>query len=238
MATKTKNILTWVLGIALLVSLAANAYFLTRTDSLERQNAIYYQNYVAATDSLRTYQLDNGELLVAQKSYILETDELKQKLHISEKEYKDIEKKLNSTIQALTVAQGQVRIDTITIPGEPIIKSDTLVSRFAWGDDWLTLRGVTEASPSHSKTTIYNIMTGVPLTVGMTEDYQLFATTPNPYVTFTNITPALNSRLIPKKKRWSIGLSGGFGVMYGLNAKKFEVGPYIGVGIGYKLVEF
>ena len=60
-----------------------------------------------------------------------------------------------------------------------------------------------------------NIKMNAPLTVGLTNDYKIFVTTSNPYVSFGEIDGAVidNSVIKPRKKRFGWGLHGGIGVM-------------------------
>jgi hypothetical protein len=70
------------------------------------------------------------------------------------------------------------------------------------------------------------------LTIGLTNDYQIFATTPNPYIIFTDIEGSVieNSVLKPRKKRFSWGVQFGFGTMYDIIDKDLSIGPYGGLG--------
>ena len=58
---------------------------------------------------------------------------------------------------------------------------------------------------------------------------QLYITSDNPYVQYNNITGIQ----VPKqrKKRWNLGIYGGFGVHYDISSKRFGYGPQIGAGI-------
>ena len=82
-------------------------------------------------------------------------------------------------------------------------------------------------------TTIESLSMNVPLNVGLTNDYQIFVKTPNPYISFTNIEGAVidNSILRPKKKRFSWGLHGGVGVMYDVIDKDIAIGPNASFGV-------
>ena len=75
----------------------------------------------------------------------------------------------------------------------------------------------------------------LPITFGVTNDYKVFATSPNPYVKFTDMSSATiyGSSVAPKKKRWSFSAHAGIGVHYGLFGQAVDVGPYIGVGCSY-----
>lgn len=238
MTQKTRNILTWVLGALLLVSIAFNVALLFKKGTVEDTAAQYRQNYIAAVDSLKQIKLDNGNTLHEKAMYILKTEDLQKQLNISRQEYQDLEKKLNSTIAALAKANARVRVDTIEIKSDPIVLADTLASPFAWSDKYLNISGMTVASPTFSYTKIDKIGMDVPLTIGITQDYKMFATTDNPYVTFTSIESVIDEKVLPKKKPWSIGVTLGFGATYGLCNKKFDVGPTAAFGLSYSFAQF
>lgn len=238
MTEKLKKTWMLILGALLLVSLVFNVFLYTKKTGTEASAMQYKQNYIAATDSLKQIQLDNGNVLHEKAMYILKTEDLQKQLNISRQEYNDLETKLNSAIAALARAEAEVRVDTLRIPSDPIVMTDTLVSPFTWSDEYLVLGGTTIASPSFSLTEIDKIRMNVPLTMGITQDYKMFATTDNPYVTFTSIESVIDERIIPKKKRWSLGVTLGFGTTYGLAHKKFDYGPTLNFGLSYALCQF
>jgi hypothetical protein len=73
------------------------------------------------------------------------------------------------------------------------------------------------------------------LEFGITEDYKVWAKSPNPYLVIEDISSATvyGSTIYPKKKRWSWGLQVGFGAGYDVISKRFVVGPYAGAGVEY-----
>ena len=52
------------------------------------------------------------------------------------------------------------------------------------------------------------------------------------------ITQTVTQTVHEKPKRWSVGVSTGFGVVYGFSGKRIDAGPYIGIGINYGIFRF
>jgi hypothetical protein len=75
----------------------------------------------------------------------------------------------------------------------------------------------------------------IPITFGVTDDYKVFATSPNPYVTFDDMTSATiyGSSIAPKRKQFHHGIFVGFGVNYGIITNKVDIGPSLGYGFMY-----
>ena len=162
------------------------------TISLSKSNNSLYNaetNIKALTDSIHSYKLENGELLTSKYGLIVEKEELTKHLEITEKEKKDLEKKLNSSLAYIAELKTSVRIDTIhTIDSIFIDKNDVTNINFKYTDEWVYLDGSTKFKDiKDSKTTINTININTPLKVGLTEDNQFFATTPNPYVKISDI---------------------------------------------------
>ena len=71
--------------------------------------------------------------------------------------------------------------------------------------------------------------------MGLTDNYTIFVEAENPYLKITNIEGAIidGSNLRPKPNYWTLSLQGGLGAQYGLINNKFDIGPYVGVGVSY-----
>jgi hypothetical protein len=97
------------------------------------------------------------------------------------------------------------------------------------------MEGMTQLRGPNSNTELYNISMDVPLNIGLSDMYQLFVTSPNPYVSFTNMEGALieGSKLYPKRKKFNFGVQGGFVMGYDIITKQLTLGPYFGAGIQY-----
>lgn len=190
-----------------------------RSKKYEQDIAQLQSNMRASTDSLRTYRLKNGNLLAAKAGWILERAEMIKKLNISEKEVREAENKLNSSVREITKVETRVVVDTIYPTGDSTI--------YNYHDNWLALKA--ETNPLK----IYDIEMRVPLVIGRTRDDQAYVTSPNPYVLFDSIESVRGPE--KRKSRWGISAYGGVGVQYGLINKQIDLGPQVGIGITYKI---
>lgn len=202
----------------------------------------YYNNKIEASDhNIKVYQsqieeleLKNGELITARDSYILERNELKNVLDISNQEIKDLKRKLNSSLAYIAQLESTVRIDTIISIKDTIIYKDRETEiHFGYKDDWLQFNGFTKFSKDISTTNIYDLYINVPLKLGLTDNYQIFVQSDNPYIKFTSIEGAIidGSKLKPKKKKVNFGIQFGVGAMYDIIDKNIAIGPYGGAGL-------
>lgn len=193
-------------------------------------------NLVAAQDEIQTLVLENGNLLSEKTAYILKNKELESVLEITKQEKKDIEKKLNDKIAYISNISGQVRVDTLTLRDTIYKTSDNKFDiNWSYSDKWLRLSGATQYDGYKSSTNLYGISLYTPLKVGLTDNYTIFVETENPYLKITNIEGAIidGSNLRPKPNYWTLSLQGGLGAQYGLINNKFDIGPYVGVGVSY-----
>lgn len=84
----------------------------------------------------------------------------------------------------------------------------------------------------------------IPLEVYFTKDYQLIARSKNEHVTFSKLDSFLDPSITRyrNRRRWGLGIQAGVEVMpgYSLAGKEFSlaVGPYLGIGINYNLVQW
>jgi hypothetical protein len=224
----------YILIGALLICLAGSAI---RFKNLSNDLQNYEHNLNVSRDSIRTLILKNGEQLVTIGSYILEKKDLQKYLDISKSEIKELERKLGkisyiSNIQSVTVFDSIYIKDTITVTPENIIKYN-----ITYSDEWLRINGGGIIEGNYASTYFDSIAISTPLTVGLTDDYRIWVKSSNPYINITNIGGAVvqGSRLNQKQKRFGFGLSAGFGLQYGIQNKKIDYGPYVGIGITYKL---
>ena len=234
--TKTNKILIAV--IAGLVLLCGGMYLYS--SNLNRSNKNWKHNYEVLQDSVEVIKTKNGELLFENGSLIISKNELERALDISKKEVKEYEKKLGSKLAYISKLESQLNVkDTIVIEKEKIVH-DTLTNSYSMGynDDWLKFdETFSLLNPSSPKLSVYNIGMNVPLKVGLTEDYTIFVTSPNPYFNITSIDGAVidKGKFAPKPIRWTFSVYGGFGAQYGLINKQIDVGPQIGAGIGFRI---
>lgn len=234
MSEKIKKILWYVaeIGIILLIISFICGYF-------SRKLNVSEQNLRAATTELRHTKLRNGELLTARDSYIATINELNELLNISKNEIKELQRELDSKITYISQIESNVKIEYIEIVRDSIIYSDTthqrIVVPFQHDNQWISLNGENEfifGDTFNYNTKINEISMNVPLTVGLTNDYQIFVKSPNPYFNISSIEGAVidKSKLYPKKKRFNWGLQGGMGVMYDLIDRDIAAGLYLGIG--------
>jgi hypothetical protein len=198
------------------------------------------QNLKAAKGYITQVELKNGELLNARDSYIASINDLEELLDISKQEIKDIQRQLDSKVAYISKIEAEVRIKYIETVRDSIIyiNNDPQIatSIFRYNDKWVDLIGRNEFTFDDQfkyNTTIESLNINVPLNVGLTNDYQIFVKTPNPYVSFSNIDGAVidNSVLKPRKKRFSWGIHGGIGVMYDVIDNDIAVGPTASFGV-------
>jgi hypothetical protein len=198
------------------------------------------QNVVAAYGKVEELTLKNGELIAVRDSHITTINNLENQLNITTKEAKELQRKLNSKIAYISELESQVRIDSIVTVRDSIIYVDNtakkMIASFHYDDKWMNFNGENEFTFGENyecKTTLHNFTMRTPLVVGITNDYQIFVKSDNPYVQFTDIEGAVIDKqaLRPRKKRFSWGLQFGVGAMYDVWHKQVAVGPYGGLGV-------
>lgn len=205
-------------------------YYDGKLDKSE-QNLRVYRGQVA------DLELKNGDLVTARDSYIAKTSELEDLLNISRKEVRDLKNTLGSKIAYISKLESQMSTGPIIIQKDSIvyIEKSKIESHFKYNDEWLSFKGITRIDGDVGSTQIDGINIFTPLKVGITNDYQIFVQTPNPYITFNEIEGAVidGSKFAPKKKRFSWGVQVGFGTMYDVIKKDIAVGPYGGLGVEF-----
>ncbi len=231
-----KSILVVVLEALLFLAIISFGY-----RSMDNKLDISNQNIKAYKGQVEQLELKNGELLRIKDSYILEKKELQEQFDMSKQEIRDLQKKLNSSVAYISKLEANMKIDTIREVRDSIIyinDTDRDV-KFKYQDDWFTMEGMTQLRGPNSNTELYNISMDVPLNIGLSDMYQLFVTSPNPYVSFTNMEGALieGSKLYPKPKRFSMGIQGGFGPGYDIITKQMTLGVYVGFGFQWNITK-
>lgn len=175
------------------------------------------QNLKATKGQVEQLVLENGEIVAIRDSYISSYNEIKEQLELSNKEIRSLKKKLGEKPKTITKIETVIKYDTI----QPI--QTTQPNLFNYKDDWVSFH------LDIDKPLISNLSINAPLKVGMTKD-KVFVYSDNPYL---NITSVENH--IKKPSRWSIGIQCGFGLNYGIVNKSIDIGPYVGVGLEYKI---
>lgn len=218
-----------------LLTLGGIFLFLYHKNSVKSQQiAQYEQNWKAAMDSVEYYQLKNGDLLAEREAFILSEAEARELLDMSNAELKDIKKQLGSALATITRLKADVRIDSIYIESDPVYVSvDSISIPFTYRDEWMSLAGRTDYGSNKGYTSIYNISTSTPLTIGLAENGKYFVTSPNPYLHITDITSTISEKVVPKKKHWGLGITVGPSIGYDFHHKDIYWGLGGTVGVTY-----
>lgn len=198
------------------------------------------QNLRAMKGRVEMVEMQNSELLYSRDSYIASINDLEELLAISKQQVKDMQRQLDSKVAYIAKLEQNTKIEYIEVVKDSIVYVDNstkhLIASFHYQDEWLSLNGENEfdfTNDFNYKTTLRNIRMNAPLTVGLTNDYKIFVTTSNPYVSFGEIEGAVidNSVIKPRKKRFGWGLHGGIGIMYDVIDKDIAVGPTASFGV-------
>lgn len=196
------------------------------------------QNLIAYKGQLEEVELQNKNILAAKDSYIATINDLEEQLDITKKEAREIQRQLDSKIAYIAKIEQSVKVEYVEVIKDSIVyvNNQHAIAKFHYNDDWMRFDGENEFQFGNNFdyiTRVKNISITAPLTIGLTNDYQVFVTTPNPYITFTDIEGSVieNSVLKPRKKRLSWGVQFGFGTMYDIIDKDLSIGPYGGLGV-------
>lgn len=192
------------------------------------------QNLRASQDSVRYYQLKNGDLLAAKASWILDKNSLESQLGLARGTITDLEKKLHDVVTSVGHTQVITKVDTLVLESDPVyITTDSAHINFGYSDDWLVLSGDVQYRAPEVTTHLNSLEMYTPLTVGFTKNKQFFVSTPNPYVHITSIESGEIEKYVPKKKRWGLGLNIGPGLYYDFNSKNIGYGLGIQAGLNF-----
>lgn len=196
-------------------------------------------NISAYKSQIEYVELENSNLLIAKESLILSESQAREELEMTKEETRELKKKLGSAVAQINKLQSQIELkDTVYMKGDTVYvdKKDNTTKIFTWNDHWTSLRAkLWGSSIQNSQLSIYDLKMNIPITFGVTDDYKVFATSPNPYVTFDDMTSATiyGSSVAPKRKRFHHGIFVGFGVNYGIITNKVDIGPSFGYGFMY-----
>jgi hypothetical protein len=223
----------WIAIIGLLISFAA--LFGTVTKNQNETIARLEHNLEASKDTLESVKLKNNELLFDKQILIVEKKELYDELEISKSDIKTLEKALNSKISYITKLEASIKLkDTVWMkPDTVFVKDNQTIKKFAWKDEWVSISSsIFGDNIKDSKLTVDNLNVNVPVQLGLTNDYNFWIKTPNPYITFTEINSAVidGSTFHEKEKRLHHGVYVGFGFNYGMFNKSWDFGPHFGYG--------
>lgn len=227
-----KNILIIIL-VSICISLAMS------TTCTTRKNRILENNINALNDTVECITLKNGELARAKDALILKKAELEHYIGVSKKEYKELEKKLNSQLAYIAKLEGMIKADSIVMHDTVIVSKDTATIHFSYFDDWLTLDGTTKYHNKKASTIMNCIRLELPLKVGFTDDYRTVVTSSCPYVSFPYVESAVIEGGVAnqKSKRWGIGptFTAGLGWGWGTDFKGNNIGGNGGLIAGFMI---
>lgn len=207
--------------------------FIINNNNLSRDKRFLENNIIALNDTLHRAELRNESILYSKNALILEKKEIEKYLDISKKEVKEIEKELDSKIQLISEISSTILIDTITVVDSIYITHDSIYTKFKYDDNWFKFNGDVSVLDEMCNLRLYDVSVNTDLTVGLTDDNKVFATSSNPYLKINNIKSALTIKSTCKPKRCNLGLQVGVGAGYDVIHKDISVGPYIGLGFSY-----
>lgn len=196
-------------------------------------------NISAYKSQIEYVELENSNLLIAKESLILSESQAREELEMTKEETRELKKKLGSAVAQINKLQSQIELkDTVYMKADTVYidRKDNTNKIFTWNDQWTSLRAkLWGSSIQNSQLSICDLKMNIPITFGVTDDYKVFATSPNPYVTFDDMTSATiyGSSVAPKRKRFHHGIFVGFGVNYGIITNKVDIGPSLGYGFMY-----
>lgn len=196
-------------------------------------------NISAYKSQIEYVELENSNLLIAKESLILSESQAREELEMTKEETHELKKKLGSAVAQINKLESLIELkDTVFMKGDTVYvdKKDNTTKIFTWNDQWTSLKAkVWGSSIQDSQLSIYDLKMNLPITFGVTNDYKVFTTSPNPYVKFTDMSSATiyGSSVAPKRKRFHHGIFVGFGVNYGIITNKVDIGPSLGYGFMY-----
>lgn len=221
-----------IIYIALIIVMVCWAITSMRSCSNQMyQNELLEHNITAITSEAEQYKGKNNELVQKQQILIGDMNSLKVANEDLYNRLKSMEVK--NAEQALRI-EGLIRnpkVDTVWHINTDTVYIDrniNITRQFDFSNKHRTLNGNVFLADGNLGLNIENDIIRFDYTAAF-KDGQLYITSDNPYVQYNNITGIQ----VPKqrKKRWNIGLYGGFGIHYDMPSKKFGYGPQLGAGV-------
>lgn len=244
MTIDIKNILSWLktnkvflIVIAILVLIILIMF--KCLGSISDKNDVLEHNYETAIEKIDTMRLANNNLLAEKQSYIASIKDLEKLLDINKKDIKDLQKKLDDKVMYISKLESDINIANIRSRDTVKVYNDsTIKSKFKFSSEWYNIEGYTLVKNYKAASKIESLKIQVPLTVGLTEDWSIFVTTPNPYVSFSNINGALldkNQYTSSQIKRWGLDLNAGLFTGFDFINRSWYVGPGVGISFSYRI---
>lgn len=229
MSKETKK--TVVFCSVIIAMVVAIIFLIMHIRSLNHDLSVSEQNLKAANDTIHSTKILNGELMQYKRAYLIQSEDFSKYMDVSNAKIYALEKELKSKIEEIAVLQGQLNVGPVVCTDTVYKVKDSIHIDFGYTDKWLTLNGSTELFQDNAKTIMNNIKMEVPLTLGYTESNDFFVTTPNEYITFTDI----NCGKKPEEKysNWSFGIQFGIGagIDYGYSITNNGAGRGFGAGL-------
>lgn len=221
-----------IIYIALIIVMVCWAIISMRSCTNQvNENKLLEHNIEALSSEAEQYKGKNGELIEKQQILIGDMNTLKIANEDLYKRLKSMEVK--NAEQALRI-EGLIRNprrDTVWQVNNDTIYIDrniNITRNFDFSNRFRTLNGNVFVRDGNLGLNIEKDIISFDYTAAF-KDGQLYISSDNPYVQYNNITGIQ----VPKqrKKRWNLGIYGGFGVHYDISSKRFGYGPQIGAGI-------
>lgn len=230
----------WVLLTIILGAILVISTLIVDLGCKNNEIKIAKNNLFAVTDSVRKITTKNGELISEKVSYIATIKELEQYMDISKQEIKELQKALDNKILYISALESSIEINPTEVHDTILIEKDsTYEFSFKFQDQWYGLDGYSSINRSLVKTKINELYVNVPLQVGLTDDWEIFVSSSNPYVNIKNIDGALLDKNVYLKqknpRRLGLGANLGLNVGYDPIQKHIYAGPGVGFGVYYRI---
>lgn len=224
-----KKDIIYILVVVVMLSWAITS-MKSCTNQLQENKRLEH-NLIAQTSDIEYYKGKTGELVAQQQIYVATNKELELLNANLSEQLKSM--KVKNAEQALRI-EGLInnpKRDTVWHINNDTIyidKSVNITKPFDFSDKYRVLQGNVFISDGNLGLNIDKDIIKFDY-IAAFKDGQLYVTSDNPYVQYNNITGVQLPK--QKKKRWTVGVYGGFGVHYNVPTKSFGYGPQFGAGV-------
>jgi len=217
----------------------------------KRNQLINEQNQRALTDTVRYLQNKAGDIEAIKTSFVSKLSDLEK---LNADLYNEVRKEIGN-VKSLIKAQAGIDRGTLTLSNDLIKYPDNITYGLRFKDvysdsslTW-TLRGESMFKLQNNTifpgtTKIMENQIRVGLVMGFKENkdnFEVFARSSSPLVTFNDLDgtiiipkkPDITCPAPPKKKRFGIGPSIGYGL-----SQDLRLTPFVGVSVNWNLIEF
>lgn len=237
--TMKKNIILGLL-IATLVLSHVGTFIWNR--SLRDKLCIAEHNVSAVLDSIHLLKDKNGSLYAEKSSYLATVKELEKINQEMHENIRTLQKSIRRRL-ASAVNIGMRAKDTIIQNNIISYTLDSLVN-IHFADDVIDANSFVRIYRDSVYLKQFAYQMDIPLEVYFTKDYQVIARSKNDNIVFTRLNSFIDPEVTKyrKPKRWGLGIQAGVGAtsIYDFSSKSFSfgVGPYVGIGISYQLLQW